>query len=175
MRNFENKPPSDRPAAGPSRGSGRRPPRLVSADTPEKPLPSGLHPRSLRAPPPRDPSGIARSSSSRLANASGRDTASVHAVLPFGIHASPSLVVPCDDELRPCARTCAPWTPPAPCRSSAAVSVAGSLNPPSMARSLMHVVEPASVGSMLQSRSPANPSEPSRRQLRIRANQGARC
>jgi hypothetical protein len=74
------------------------------------------------APPPRDPSGIARSSSSRLANASGRDTASVHAVLPFGIHASPSLVVACDDELRPCARTCAPCTPRSLCRSSAAVT-----------------------------------------------------
>ena len=76
--------------------------------------------------------------SSRLANASGRDTASVHAVLPFGIHASTSLVVACDAELRPCARTCAPErrspkpcratrcfravSPPAPCRDSAAVT-----------------------------------------------------
>ena len=74
-------------------------------------------------------------------------------------HAAPSLVVACDDELRPGARTCAPEPrdiaacratrcfravpPPAPCRSSAAVSVAGSLNPPSMARCLGDLVEPA--------------------------------
>jgi hypothetical protein len=50
------------------------------------------------APPPRDPSGIARSSSSRPRRRGRRELA------------------------HPCARTCAPWTPPTPCRSSAAVT-----------------------------------------------------
>jgi hypothetical protein len=61
------------------------------------------------APPPRDPSGIARYHSSRPRRRGRRELA------------------------HPCARTCAPWTPPAPCRSSAAVTGPWALNPPSMA------------------------------------------
>jgi hypothetical protein len=102
--------------------------------------PASMRPiRSASMPHPRPSSHaiqgmrLRAATSSRLANASGRVKASVHAVLPFGIHASPSLVVACDDELRPCARTSAPWTPPAPCRASAAVTGLGSHNPPSMA------------------------------------------
>lgn len=189
MATSRTKPHSDRPSAGPSRGSGRRPPGLVPSNAPRNTRLRGCTParsahrrratrfapearpasmrstRSASMPHPRPSSHaiqgmrLRAATSSRLANASGRDTASVHAVLPFGIHASPSLVVACDDELRPCARTCAPEhrdpvastatgccgavPPPAPCRSSAAVSVAGPFNPPSMAGCLGDLARPA--------------------------------
>ncbi len=61
--------------------------------------------------------------------------------------------------------------PPAPCRSSAAVSVAGSLNPPSMARRLGDFVAAACGRLNAAIALPANPSEPSRPQPRIRADQ----
>ena len=175
----------------PARAGGRvaDPRRLVPANASEEPSISALSPRSLRAPPPRDA-------------LRGKRPACIHAVHPFGsglriqlrryhtghpwparrrVAAVPRQFPPppcltlarrrmpfkaCDDELRPCARTCAPEPrdiaacratrcfravpPPAPCRSPAAVSVAP------------------------QSRFPANSSESSRRQLRIRANQADR-
>jgi hypothetical protein len=61
------------------------------------------------APPPRDPSGIARYHSPRLRERGRRELA------------------------HPCARTYAPWTPLPLCRGSAAVTGLTSLNPPSMA------------------------------------------
>ena len=178
MSNFENET-RFRPACGrPEQGVGSPTPGVSSRQTLPRNLPfrrcpparSAHRRRAMRFEANARPASM-RSTRSAVgyASSSAPTTRAIHGPRVGGSrqcrdnsrlsHASPSLVVACDDELRPCARTCAPEPrdiaacratrcfravpPPAPCRSSAAVSVAGSLNPPSMARCLGDLVAPA--------------------------------